>query len=354
MRKSYDSWSAAEEETLREARAKGMTGRECAVLLKRSVASVNAKVQDGSFPLGPRQPPTLAGIQPSDVLPLPGLDDLRPVVLEGPPPRRRAVSAEAGVTVIAGDFHFPQQDDAALAVLLEAIRELRPARVILNGDLPDLLAVSKYPKDARSKYSWALRDEAVAMHAFLRELERVLPEDCSVVETEANHSGNGTGSRWWRYLSDRIPHLLQMDGAEERMGYQAWWYPEWSRLTLVDSVVLAGGLLVTHGDMARKWAAYSARAHAEKYQHSVLHSHTHRMGSSLQRVPAVGDRGESVIRAYEVGCMCRLEPSYVSAPNWSQGFAVVVDDGEEYGVELVNIVGGRAAVASLGRVVRAA
>ena len=43
MRKSYDSWSAAEEETLREARAKGMTGRECAVLLKRSVASVNAK-----------------------------------------------------------------------------------------------------------------------------------------------------------------------------------------------------------------------------------------------------------------------------------------------------------------------
>ena len=146
------------------------------------------------------------------------------------------------MTVIAGDFHFPQQDDAALAVLLETIRELRPARVILNGDLPDLLAVSKYPKDARSKYSWALRDEAVAMHAFLRELERVLPEDCSVVETEANHSGNGTGSRWWRYLSDRIPHLLQMDGAEERMGYQAWWYPEWSRLTLVDSVVLAGGL----------------------------------------------------------------------------------------------------------------
>ena len=353
MRRSYDSWTPEQEETLRHARQEGLTAGEIAKLLNRTTASIQCKTQGGEYPLGKRATHPLLGGE-ANVLPLPGLDDLRPVILDGPAPKRRAVTANAGVTVVAGDFHFPQQDDDAVSVLLETIRELRPSRVILNGDLPDLLAVSKYPKDARPKHNWALRDEAVAMHAFLQELERVLPADCELVETEANHSGNGTGSRWWRYLSDRIPHLLSMEGAEDKLSYQAWWYPTWSRLTLVDSVVLAGGLLVTHGDMARKWAAYSARAHAEKYQHSVLHSHTHRMGSSLQRVPQVGERDESVIRAYEVGCMCRLEPSYASAPNWSQGFAVVVDDGEEYGVELVNVVRGRAAVASLGRVVRAA
>jgi hypothetical protein len=57
------------------------------------------------------------------------------------PPSPRAIAASniaatPGLTLVAGDFHFPEQDDAAVAVFLETCRQLKPSRVILNGDLP--------------------------------------------------------------------------------------------------------------------------------------------------------------------------------------------------------------------------
>ena len=176
-----------------------------------------------------------------------------------------------------------------------------------------------------------------------------------IVETEANHSGNGTASRWHRYLSDRVPVLYGHPKAEELLRYETWFYPEWCPIRLADHVLVADELLVLHGDMVRKHAAYSARGHAEKWHSSVMHSHTHRMGSSLERIPAVGYRGEQVRRAYEIGCMCDLNPSYVSAPNWTNGFAIIAhgDEPGVYGVELVNVANNKASIAALGKTILA-
>lgn len=271
-------------------------------------------------------------------------DRFRPVTVT-PSPKRSTKTAQAGVTVVASDFHFPLQDDAAVAIFLETVRQLKPERVILNGDLPDLLALSRYPKDVR--HVWGLKDEAETYSKFLYELEQVLPKDAQLVEIDANHSGNGTESRWWRYLSERIPELLQHPRAMTEMTYQRWWHPDWSRIEMLPEIVLHDDLLVTHGDMARKWGGYTAKAHSERYVNSVMHGHTHRMGSHIRRVPAVGVRGEQVIRAYEIGCLCQLNPGYTAVPDWSQGFAVVVGNGSSYAVELVNIIEGRATVAAL-------
>lgn len=355
-RTRYQPWSAEEVAWLKDARARGATFTECAAALGRTASQVSNKVQAAGlvFHPKPRVTPQLAPVPVGTSAPEPTfgatLEDLRPVQIERFP-ARRGVTADAAVTVAAGDFHFPAQDDAAVAVLLETVRQLRPKRVILNGDLPDLLAISKYPKDARK--AWDLRDEATAMHRFLHELEAVLPKDAEVIETEANHSGDGVGSRWWRYLSDRVPQLLAMPGADEKLGYRAWWHPQGSRIQIQESVMV-GDLLVVHGDIVRKWGAFSARAHAEKYVHSVLHSHTHRQGSSVQRVPAIGARPESTIRSFEIGCMCGLEPIYTSKPNWTTGFAVLTDAGATTAVELVTIIAGRACVGALGKEVRAA
>lgn len=276
-------------------------------------------------------------------------DQFQPVQVR-PAPRPSTTTLNAGVTVVAGDLHFPLQDDAAVCVLLETIRQLRPERVILNGDLPDLLALSRYPKDVRD--TWGLRKEAEAMHGFLAALEEVTPKDTEIVEIDANHSGNGTDSRWWRYLSERVPELMSHPRAMTEMTYQKWWHPEWSRVKMMDSIVLGHDLLVTHGDMARKGGGLSAKAHSERYVNSVMHSHTHRQGSHIRRVPAVGSRGEQTIRAYEIGCLCRLDPSYTKVPDWTQGFAVVTSGGDRYGVELVTIENGAAAVAALGKTIR--
>lgn len=286
--------------------------------------------------------------------PLEWLEKVRPIAVTPPSLPRASVQPVDGMTVVGGDFHFGTASEQAMSVFIETCRQLQPSRVILNGDLPDLLAVSKYPKDVRKRFTWTLQDEAAQMHTFLRELEAAVPRTTQIVETEANHSGNGTASRWWRYLSEHIGPLMTLPGAEERMSYQSWWYPEWSRLQLVESVVVADDLLVLHGDIVRKHAGYSARATMEKWWHSTMNSHTHRMGGGFQSVPALPHREGGQTRFYEIGCLCNLEPSYASAPNWTNGFAVIREDGEDYNVELVPVIKGRAVVNALGATVRAA
>lgn len=275
-------------------------------------------------------------------------DWLRPVELPAPV-RPKVTGKPNAYTLVIGDMHFPKHDERTLAIFLQAVAALKPARVILNGDTVDLLAVSKYPKDARSRFTWKLRDEVHAFHAFLRDLHSAGDAwGMEVVETEANHSGNGTASRWWRYLSDRCPELLGHSDAESLLSYQRWFYPAWSSIQLVDSVVIADDLLVMHGDIVRGKGGYSARAHMEKWHSSTLNSHTHRAGSTVRRIPAVGSRGEGVQRSYEIGCACDLSPVYAAVPDWANAWGIISHDGEGYGVEICHVVNGRASIAALG------
>ena len=282
-------------------------------------------------------------------------DWLRPVELT-PLPLVRAKYRAAPVTIVAGDFHFPVQDDRAVAVLLATVRALRPHRVILNGDLPDLMALSRYPKDSRRAHTWTLRDEQVAMKSFLRELYGIVRAwDGEIVEVEANHSGNGTASRWRRWLNENASALFGLDGVEEALSYERYFHVADVPMRMVEEVVLPGGLRVRHGEVIRKHGGYSARAHGDKWQASVMHSHTHRVGSSLKRVPAVpGFRDEAVLKTYEIGCMCRLDADYAPAADWSQGFAIVAEGESDCGVELVSIVDGAAVIVAMGGTVRAA
>jgi len=293
-------WSSEEEETLRQLTEQGLTINQIAKAMNRPYASITNK--QGSLSIG-RYRNVDAQKSALDAAIFAGstdgnipewLEALRPVSLPAPPiPKVR--TTPNNFTLVAGDFHFPQHCPDSIAILLETIRLLKPKRLVLNGDTVDLLAVSRYPKDQR--HVWDLRQEAVAFHEFLHQAVSISREwNMEIVETEANHSGNGTASRWHRYLSDRVPVLYGHPKAEELLRYDTWFYPDWAPIRLVDSVVVADDLLILHGDMVRKHAAYSARGHAEKWHSSVMHSHTHRMGSSLERIPAVGSRAESPVR----------------------------------------------------------
>jgi hypothetical protein len=50
--------------------------------------------------------------------------------------------------------------------------------------------------------------------------------------------------------------------------------------------------------------------------------------------------------------MCRLDPTYVKVPDWSQGFAIVTGTEDVYAVELVHIANGTAAVGALQSTIR--
>lgn len=276
-------------------------------------------------------------------------DWLRPVHFPAPEVPKVRARPNLRRTLVAGDFHFPLHCARTVDVFLQAVAALRPWRVILNGDICDLFAVSKYPPDARKRFQHTLRDEVEAYHDFLHRLYTIGSAwGLTVVQTGGNHDGDGIESRWWRYLSNNASVLLQHPRAEELLSYRTWFIPVWADMALVDDVVV-GDVLVIHGEIVRQKGGYSARAHAEKYQHSTLNNHTHRMGASLQRIPAVGEREEGVRKAYEIGCMCSLDPIYAQVPDWTNGFALLTED-EASGwtqVELIPVHHGRATISAL-------
>lgn len=296
-------------------------------------------------------PRTLGTLPPDDRDPFYDLSPIHLPALTISPPRVMATDA----SIVAGDFHFPLHDPRCISIFLQVVRDLRPRLVVLNGDMPDMLAISRYPKDPR--YSWSLLDERVAYHQFLRELFAITStiEGCRVVETDANHSGNGIESRWWRFLSERIGELASLPEIIEKLDYSAIWHPqeEWCKLESVPYIAVSEQIMALHGDVVRGKAAYSASAMLDKWQFSLIHGHTHRSGMTSYRVPPIMDRPERILRAFEGGCMCQLTAHYAQVVDWSQGFTIVRGSGEHFGVEQVIIENGHAVVTSVGAVYHA-
>lgn len=249
--------------------------------------------------------------------------------------------------VVLGDFHFPKQCDRSVAIALEVISQLKPKCIVLNGDTVDLLAVSRYPKDIRHNYS--LLDEREAYQRFLRDLIEV-SDGAPIYETHSNHSGNGTDGRWFRYLSERLGELGSLPEIQKALSYENIFLGDYqNQVTHIDYVQLCEDLIVTHGDVVRKNGGYSARGMIDKYYQSLIMGHTHRMGMTAQRIPSIGSRPEKQIYAWEMGCMCDLNPVYASSPNWQNGFGIVsLSNTSTFGVEPVLITNGEACVTTLG------
>ena len=98
------------------------------------------------------------------------------------------------------------------------------------------------------------------------------------------------------------------------------------------------GIITKHGNVVRKWSAYTARGEWERYGRSGISGHTHRMGQFYTR----DFNGNHVWT--EGGCTCKLDPEYAPDPNWQQGCVVIEHsaDAERFAVHLVYIQDGRA------------
>jgi hypothetical protein len=262
--------------------------------------------------------------------------------------------ADCGYAVVIGDMHFPKQCDKTISIFMQVVERLQPKTVILNGDTVDLLAVSRYPKDIRSQYN--LLDERKAYHQFLDSLISIVPDDTQIIEVNANHSGNDVTGRWWRYLSERIGELAVLPEIRDVLSYESVFLGKYKdRVSLVDYVNITDDFVILHGDVVRKNGGYSARGMLDKLNISLMHNHTHRIGSTAQRIPGIGKRKDKQIFAWENGCACDLNPVYASSPNWQNGFSIIGLDSnckeQPYSVEQVMVLDGVAHVATLGETI---
>lgn len=270
------------------------------------------------------------------------------------PTRSKVRQSPTQTSLVIGDTHFGSESQAVIDIFLQTVEEIRPKSIILNGDTLDMFAISRYPKDVR--YTVTLQKERESYHRFLKQLHDITEAyDTVIYETNANHSGDGLEGRWWRYLSDRIGELACLPEIKEKLSYGNVFLPDesWSRVKLVEFVEIVPGFVAMHGDVVRKHGGYSARGLLEKWYTSIIANHTHRIGMSSQRIPSIGTQQERIIRVYENGCACDLNPLYASAANWQNAFSVVNHADGNIAVETVVVEGNRAAVGMLGKVIKA-
>lgn len=252
--------------------------------------------------------------------------------------RRRVPVSGVRRVVVLSDLQIPFEDPAALAAAEEVARAVRPDLVVLNGDVVDCYAESDFLKDP-IKAAASIPET----HRKVRELLGRLSDIAPGVWLGGNHedrwrkllfSGSPTALHLVRQhqdaagvaldLSDPVGSFAALYGMPA-YGYR--YFPYQHRLYFAE-----GNLVVTHGQFVSRHAGYSAKRTLEWLGVSCIVGHTHRLGSYLLTQDGV-TRG-----AWEGGCLCDLEPEWVSSPNWQQGFVVISVNGPKFHVVPVPIV----------------
>lgn len=222
--------------------------------------------------------------------------------------------------VLLSDLQIPWQDKKAVELALTFAEEIQPHGVVLNGDIVDCYDLSDFDKNPKRDFSQ--EGEIRESGELMERLAKVTKERWYI---QGNHEDRLRRTLWRNPKLAHIPHL-QFENLLPTRGVRV-------PTQLYGGVLKLGRLLVTHGSSVSKHSGWSARAHFEKYGQSVLIGHTHRQGMYVK----TNARGTHY--SYEGGCLCRLDPEYITHPDWQHGFSVVrVEDNGQFSVQLIPIL----------------
>jgi len=241
------------------------------------------------------------------------------------PLKTKTTSQEVGL--ILGDLHMPFQHKRAVQAVHGFAKVLKPNWIGVLGDLIDLDQLySKGPS-----FSW-LAERLGRLQHDLDEAADFLAEWLwfdKVHVFEGNHEqriakylrrGHGVLSGL-RNL--KLQHLLKV--TEEPFVWHPWDKP-WR--------VGKTNLYLTHGSQLKGESGQSAGKHIRKWNSSVLHGHSHRLGTYIWRAGP-----NRVLQGFENGCLCSLDPLYRQGPpDWHLGFSVVTVEGKHFQVEQVHLL----------------
>lgn len=265
-------------------------------------------------------------------------------VLDVPVPRFKAPipfkppkkSGRLQTAVLYGDMHKPFTDPAAEAVLFGIIKEAQPDVIGNLGDATDCYTISRYLTDPARLQS--LQDDLDATRIHLHQISQLAPRARKIL-LGGNHEDRLRKLIWdlpgaaREFAKLRVfqkamtwPSLLALDEI-------GWEFTDYMKQPVVGVIPR---LLLKHGDVVRKWSAWSAKGEWEKHARSGVSGHTHRLGTFYHR-----DLNGSHVWQ-EAGCLCNLEPEYVRQPDWQHGCLVVTYTDDWFHIATVYIENGRA------------
>ena len=228
-------------------------------------------------------------------------------------------------SIVISDVHLPFSQPVATQMVVDFIRELKPGRIHLLGDILDAQSVSRFDKDPVRKEN--LQDELDSVRDWLTALRDAAPR-AKIIYSEGNHE-----FRIRKYLMSEAKALagLRALTLEKLLDFKTLrikFQPQ-------DRPYRIGHLLFTHGQLISRWSAMSAKRHYERFGCCTIHGHTHRLGAFYHT--DISD----TFAAFENGCLSTLTPDYVTAPDWQNGFSVVYHSKNFFHVDQVAIIRNR-------------
>jgi hypothetical protein len=239
-------------------------------------------------------------------------------------PLRLKIEDKPQTIAVFNDTHNPFQDVKTLALAEDFIKDLQPDYLIYNGDINDFYQISKFDKNP-ARYSELQKDIDNTRDMLKR--HRQLCPNAIIKLLDGNHE-----NRLERFLWTNAPALssLRCLEVEKLLELQNF---EIERIPYECGIMVNDIFLIIHGNLVSTHSSYTAKRMFEKHGGCGLCAHSHRLGEYLKR-NRFGTWGW-----WEGGCLCDLNPDYVTNPDWHQGFTLVHFKGKRFWMEQIPILG---------------
>jgi predicted phosphodiesterase len=235
--------------------------------------------------------------------------------------------ATVGRVGILSDCHVPYHDERAVAAAVNHIDGVDA--LVLNGDIADFYAISRWQKDPSQR---DFKAELQAVRDFIAWIRYRFPK-IPIVYKEGNHE-----ERWKHWLWQHAPEISD----EPMMSLSAWLKLDAHDVQLVEDQrpIMVGRLPVFHGHELPKGMASPvnpARGAYMRMKHTGLVGHSHRSSGHAE-----SDVWHKETFNWSTGCLCDLTPEYARINGWNHGGAVVtVHKDGEFDVENFRITSGK-------------
>jgi len=231
--------------------------------------------------------------------------------------------------LLISDIHIPYHNIQALTAALKYGMEQGVNTIIINGDLIDFYAVSRFDKDPRKRN---FANEILSTREFLATLRELFPTQ-NIYFKLGNHD-----IRYEHYIINKAPDLLGIN----EFNLESLLHLERYNIVMIPDkqLIHAGKLTILHGHELGK-STFSpvnvARGLYTRAKDNAICGHSHQ--TSHHTEPNINGR---VVACWSIGCLSELHPDYAPYNKYNHGFAhIKVFEDETFEVQNFTIINGR-------------
>lgn len=220
---------------------------------------------------------------------------------------------EEGETLVINDVHIPWYDRRALEAAIEYGRRFKIKTVLLNGDIADCYAQSRWETNPQKRDA---AKEMKLLGMFFTWVREVFP-NAEIVWKYGNHE-----ERHENYLMVRAPELLALPMMDLHELVKMANKKDWGIRVVKDMrPIRAGNLYILHGHeykFAIQNPVNPARGLYLRSKKSTMCGHFHQESAHTE-----SDISEDITTCWSVACLCDLHPRYMPLNKWCHGVARV-------------------------------